>query len=256
MIRGKISSEDWWLANNDVPVMKIFPSCGLMIFFFTLIIIYTRRSANPCNDGMINQFAFFFYIEQRKYPGDMVKVILQPMKIRKCKRRFDKAPQCPGKTVFFTLLFMSSEKRTVSILDIMTTQRIPMIEMNAMDCKAGCLAKIKTPNPAMVVTEDAAADGPRDDGPRRRPARPRRERRRVQARRLHQKPGTLTNDFFVNLLDMIRNGTAAGRWRLRGPRPEDQSGQVDRHPRRPDLRFALPAPRIRGVYGCAESKEK
>ena len=45
--------------------------------------------------------------------------------------------------------------------------------------------------------------GAGDDGARRRPARARRECRRLQARRLHQaSPETLTNDFFVNLLDM------------------------------------------------------
>ena len=37
---------------------------------------------------------------------------------------------------------------------MMTTQRIPMIEINAMDRNAGCSAKIKTPSPAMVVTAD------------------------------------------------------------------------------------------------------
>src|SRR5260370_12039222 len=34
--------------------------------------------------------------------------------------------------------------------------------------------------------------------------------------------------------------------RVRGPRPEDGRGQVDRHPCRPDLRFALAAARPRG----------
>ena len=36
------------------------------------------------------------------------------------------------------------------------------------------------------------------------------------------------------------------RRRLRGARPQDRCGQVDRHPRRPGLRFALAAPRLRG----------
>ena len=31
---------------------------------------------------------------------------------------------------------------------------MPMMEMNAMDRKAGCFAKIKTPMPAMVVMAD------------------------------------------------------------------------------------------------------
>ena len=64
---------------------------------------------------------------------------------------------------------------------------------------------------------------------------------------LTKQPGKLTNDFFVNLL-VNGYGMAAGRrgWRVRGPRPQDQGGQVDRHPRRPDLRFALATPRLRG----------
>ncbi len=57
----------------------------------------------------------------------------------------------------------------------------------------------------------------------------------------------LTNDFFVNLLDM---GTqwqpSAGSEDLyRGARPEDERGQVDRHARRPDLRFELATARPR-----------
>src|SRR5882762_8590767 len=36
------------------------------------------------------------------------------------------------------------------------------------------------------------------------------------------------------------------RWFVRGPRPEDECGQVDGHSRRPDLRLALAAPRSRG----------
>ena len=58
-----------------------------------------------------------------------------------------------------------------------------------------------------------------------------------------KRPGALTNDFFVNLLDM---GTA---WKpmskdedvFEGQRPQDRRSQVDRHPRRSDLRFELPA---------------
>ncbi len=58
-----------------------------------------------------------------------------------------------------------------------------------------------------------------------------------------KKPGTLTNDFFVNLLDMSTEWQPAGRRRLRRPRPQDQGGEVDRHARRPDLRVALAASR-------------
>ncbi len=59
-------------------------------------------------------------------------------------------------------------------------------------------------------------------------------------------PGALTNDFFVNLLDMSTVWQPAGRirGRLRGTRPQDRRGQVDRHARRPDLRLALAAPRL------------
>ena len=47
-----------------------------------------------------------------------------------------------------------------------------------------------------------------------------------------QTPGTLTNDFFVNLLDM--NAQVAAQWlgrRLRREGPEDRKTQVDRHSR-------------------------
>ena len=48
---------------------------------------------------------------------------------------------------------------------------------------------------------------------------------------------------------------AAGRrQRVRGPRPQDERGQVDRHARRPDLRFALAAPRLRGGL-CVRGRE-
>ena len=63
-----------------------------------------------------------------------------------------------------------------------------------------------------------------------------------------KRPGTLTNDFFVNLLDMDTEWrptsgaaeTFEGRGRGTGER------QVDRQPRRPRLRLELRAPRARG----------
>ena len=61
-----------------------------------------------------------------------------------------------------------------------------------------------------------------------------------------KRPGTLTNDFFVNLLDMATEWKPARRRRVRGPRPQDRRGEVDRHPRRPDLRLALAAARLGG----------
>ena len=42
------------------------------------------------------------------------------------------------------------------------------------------------------------------------------------------RPGTLSNDFFVNLLDMSTQWSPAGRRLLRGPRRLRQR-QVDRH---------------------------
>ena len=63
------------------------------------------------------------------------------------------------------------------------------------------------------------------------------------ARRLHPPPRTLTNDFFVNLLDMGTEWTRlVHRAHLRGARPRDRTGQVDRYRCRPHLRFELPAP--------------
>ena len=62
-----------------------------------------------------------------------------------------------------------------------------------------------------------------------------------------KQPGKLTNDFFVNLLDMSTewqppnaDGVYEGRDR------KTERGEVDRHPRRPDLRLALAASRLRG----------
>ena len=51
-------------------------------------------------------------------------------------------------------LIRMENKKGIRILAIMTTQSIPIIEMNAIDRNAGCRAKIKTPNPAMVVIAD------------------------------------------------------------------------------------------------------
>ena len=63
---------------------------------------------------------------------------------------------------------------------------------------------------------------------------------------LTKQPEKLTNDFFVNLLDMTTEWQAPEcRGRVRGPRPQDQGRQVDRDPLRPDLRIALAASRLR-----------
>ena len=72
------------------------------------------------------------------------------------------------------------------------------------------------------------------------------------------RPGTLTNDFFVNLLDM---GTAVeavrlGRERVRGARSRHRRGQVDRH--RADLVFGSNSQlrALAEVYACDDAKEK
>ena len=104
---------------------------------------------------------------------------------------------------------------------------------------------------------DADADRARDDRARRRPARARARtpasRSTVSSRR---GPGTLTNDFFVNLLDMDTEWkpTSGRRGDVRRPRPREGRGQVDRQPRRSRLRLELRAPRARGglrVRRCA-----
>ena len=92
------------------------------------------------------------------------------------------------------------------------------------------------------------ADGAGDDGAGRRPARARRQRRQSTARCLHQAAGALTNDFFVNLLDMRTDWTADSDAEdaVRRPRPRDRRAEVDRHARRSRLRLELAAARARG----------
>ena len=62
------------------------------------------------------------------------------------------------------------------------------------------------------------------------------------------RPGTLTNDFFVNLLDMGTEwkASASAENVYEGRDRATRRGQVDRHRRRPRLRLELPAPRARG----------
>jgi catalase-peroxidase len=61
-------------------------------------------------------------------------------------------------------------------------------------------------------------------------------------------PGSLTNDFFVNLLDMgtTWHATSEDANSVRGPRRRHRRGQVDRQPCRPRLRVELRAARARG----------
>ena len=76
-----------------------------------------------------------------------------------------------------------------------------------------------------------------------------------------KKPGTLTNDFFVNLLDMNTQWQPSNHSNGSGDVYEGRdrktnAGQVDRHPRRPDLRFALAAAGTRRSLCISDSKEK
>ena len=72
------------------------------------------------------------------------------------------------------------------------------------------------------------------------------------------RPETLTNDFFVNLLDMRTQWQpAARRRRVRGPRPQDRT-QLKWTGTRVDLIFGSHS-QLRAfaeVYACADSKEK
>ena len=64
-----------------------------------------------------------------------------------------------GKRFLLTRFFINIEnKNGINICDMITTQKMPMIEMKAMDFNAGCFAKIKTPKPAMVVMADKIMD--------------------------------------------------------------------------------------------------
>ena len=99
--------------------------------------------------------------------------------------------------------------------------------------------------------------GAGNDGARRRPARSRRNAGDSKHGVLTKQPGTLTNDFFVNLLDM---GTEWKR-RLaedayRGPRPKDEAPKWTGT--RVDLIFGSHSQlrALAEVYACADSKEK
>jgi hypothetical protein len=66
-----------------------------------------------------------------------------------------------------------------------------------------------------------------------------------------KRPETLTNDFFINVLDMRTQWKATSEDRDTFDGCDRPSGraEVDRHPRRPDLRLELPAPRdCRGLW--------
>ena len=63
-----------------------------------------------------------------------------------------------------------------------------------------------------------------------------------------KRPGTLTNDYFVNLIDMSTEWkpTSERRGCVRGPQPDEGRSHVDRQPRRPRLRLELGAAGARG----------
>ena len=79
----------------------------------------------------------------------------------------------------------------------------------------------------------------------------------LQARRLHQEARD-ADERLLRQPARHEHGVAAGRRRrrVRGPRPQDEGGQVDRHPRRPDLRFALAAARLRGSLCAARTRRR
>ncbi len=94
----------------------------------------------------------------------------------------------------------------------------------------------------------AEVDCSRDDSPRRWHARPECELWAVQTRRLHQAAGNADQRLLRQPArhEHAMAAVARHRRRLRGARPEDERGQVDRHPRRPGLRIELGAARTRG----------
>ena len=71
------------------------------------------------------------------------------------------------------------------------------------------------------------------------------------------RPETLTNDFFVNLLDMGTDGSPRSRLRTCtrvafAPRVR----RTGRPPGRPRVRFELPLRALAEVYACDDAKEK
>ena len=71
------------------------------------------------------------------------------------------------------------------------------------------------------------------------------------------RPGVLSNDFFVNLLDMGTVAAFGDRRRARRARPPERRAEVDRHRGRPRVRLELAAARaIAEVYGSADAQRK
>ena len=71
-----------------------------------------------------------------------------------------KKPENVHGNCFFCVRFFTSmlNKKGISICDIITTQEIPIMEINAIDLNAGCFANTNTPKPVMVVIADRKID--------------------------------------------------------------------------------------------------
>ena len=103
-------------------------------------------------------------------------------------------------------------------------------------------------DPAGGAGVHVESDRSRDDGARRRHARPERQLRAGPARRLHR-PARDADQRLLRQPARHEHGVEdlrLVRERVRGSRSRDGRGQVDRHRRRPRLRFELPAPSPRG----------
>ena len=103
------------------------------------------------------------------------------------------------------------------------------------------------------------ADRPGDDRAGRRTARAGRQRRQAQHGVFTDRPGTLTNDFFVNLLDMGTEWkvSATGENVYEGRDRATGEGEVDGHRRGPRLRRATRScARIAEVYAADDAQEK
>ena len=105
----------------------------------------------------------------------------------------------------------------------------------------------------------ADADRARDDGPRRRAARPERQRRTVAGTACFtQRPETLTNDFFVNLLDMGTEWKAVSDARDVFEGRDRKTGELKWTATRVDLVFGSNSElrALAEVYGSADAQEK
>ena len=115
-------------------------------------------------------------------------------------------------------------------------RRVPQLPPSRREAAAG--------DPAARPGQPVDADRSRDDGARRRHAGPERQRRAVRTRRLHR-PARDADQRLLREPARHGHGVEAvrlGRERVRGSRSRHGRGQVDRHRRRPRLRFELPAP--------------